>query len=123
MFCLFYDSKTKKVHGLNGSGRAPANLTLEEVREMLNIPDDKVGSIPLNSVYAVTIPGAAAGWIDTVEQFGSGRLSMKEVLQPAIDLAEKGFPVSEISAHYVSLMWPRVAAGEGSTNTNFQLVE
>ncbi|KAJ5624357.1 hypothetical protein N7510_000666 [Penicillium lagena] len=100
IFCLFYDGQTKKVHGLNGSGRAPARITLEEVRGKLNIPDNKPGSIPLNSIYAVTVPGAAAGWIDTVERFGSGKLSMQQILQPAVDLAEKGFPVSEISAYY-----------------------
>ncbi|KAJ5633062.1 hypothetical protein N7490_009401 [Penicillium lividum] len=100
MFCLFYDAQKKKVEALNGSGRAPASITLHEVRRKLGIVDNQPGGIPLTSVFAVTVPGAAAGWIDTVERFGSGRLSLKEILEPAIELAEKGFPVSEISAYY-----------------------
>jgi gamma-glutamyltranspeptidase/glutathione hydrolase len=106
MFVLFYDSKTRRVHGLNGSGRAPTSLTLDIARHRLGIPAGETGSIPLNSDLAVTAPGAAAGWVDTVQQFGSGRLSLREILDPAISLAESGFPVSEISARLVrSLLW------------------
>ncbi|KAJ5548597.1 hypothetical protein N7513_005831 [Penicillium frequentans] len=100
MFCLYYDAQKRKVEALNGSGRAPASITLQEVRRKLGLGDNQPGGIPLTSVYAVTVPGAAAGWIDTVERFGSGRLSMKDILGPAIELAENGFPVSEISAYY-----------------------
>lgn len=102
MFCLFYDSRTSKVHGLNGSGRAPMNLTLDIARTRLSIPQHEPGSIPLNSVLAVTTPGAASGWVDTVERFGSGKLSLGQILKPAISLADDGFPVSEISARLVS---------------------
>ncbi|PYH47034.1 gamma-glutamyltransferase family protein [Aspergillus saccharolyticus JOP 1030-1] len=98
MFCLFYDSKTRKVHGLNGSGRSPMSLTLDKARKRLAIPRNKPGQIPLNSVLAVTTPGAASGWVDTVERFGSGNLSLAQILKPAISLADQGFPVSEISA-------------------------
>ncbi|OJJ46821.1 hypothetical protein ASPZODRAFT_65373 [Penicilliopsis zonata CBS 506.65] len=100
MFCLFYNGKTKKIQALNGSGRAPASITLEEVRRKLNLSETEEGSIPLTSVFAVTTPGAAAGWVDTVEKFGSGKLSLRQILDPAIVLAEKGFPASEISSHY-----------------------
>lgn len=41
---------------------------------------------------------AAAGWVDTVEKFGSASLSLAQILQPAIDLAENGFPVAPVSA-------------------------
>lgn len=102
MFCLYYDAKTKKIHSLNGSGRYPANATLDKIRADLNIPSDQSGSIPMSSVHAVTTPGAAAGWVDTVEKFGSGKLSLDQILMPAIELAEQGFPVSELSAHGVS---------------------
>ncbi|CEJ57763.1 Putative Gamma-glutamyltranspeptidase family protein [Penicillium brasilianum] len=98
MFCLFYDSEKRKVHGLNGSGRAPMSLTLDTARERLAIPPGEPGNIPLNSVLAITTPGAAGGWVDTVERFGSGKLSLEQILTPAISLADNGFPVSEISA-------------------------
>jgi gamma-glutamyltranspeptidase/glutathione hydrolase len=102
MFCLFYDAKTKKVHSLNGSGRSGKNMTLETVRKSLGIKDGEVGKIPMDSVHAVSVPGAAAGWVDTVEKFGSGKLSMEEIMEPAARLGEEGFPVSELMSYYVS---------------------
>jgi len=89
------------VSALNGSGRAGGKCTLEAVRKSLGIPDGEVGEIPMSSAHAATVPGAAAGWVDTVERFGSGKLSMAEILAPAIELGEKGFPVSEDSAFFV----------------------
>ncbi|KAF9891936.1 hypothetical protein FE257_002899 [Aspergillus nanangensis] len=100
MFCLFYDAKTKKVHSLNGSGRSPANATLETVRKDLKAGPNDSGCIPMTSVLAVTTPGAAAGWVDTVEKFGSGKVSMEQILLPAIEMGEQGFPVSELSSNY-----------------------
>ena len=103
MFCLFYDAKTGKVSALNGSGRAGAKCTLETVRASLGLdPQGSNGKIPMSSVHAVSVPGAAAGWCDAVERFGSGRLSLDRILGPAAELGEKGFPVSEITAYYVS---------------------
>jgi gamma-glutamyltranspeptidase/glutathione hydrolase len=103
MFCLFYHAKTKKVHALNGSGRYPGEATLEKVREKLNIAPGAEGSIPMLSALATTTPGAAAGWVDTIEKFGSGKLSMEQILQPAIEMGENGFPVSELSSSGVSI--------------------
>lgn len=103
MFCLFYDAKTKKVHAMNGSGRAGANVTCERIRKDLGVAEGKNVKIPLTSVHAVTVPGAAAGWCDVVEKFGSGRVSMESILTPAIELGENGFPVSELMGFFVSL--------------------
>ena len=102
MFCLYYDAKTKKVHSLNGSGRSAGKATLEQVRKDLNVGPNDVGAIPMRSVHAVTTPGAAAGWVDTVDRFGSGKVSLEQILLPAIELGEEGFPVSELSASFVS---------------------
>lgn len=100
MFCLFFDAKTKKVHALNGSGRAAKNSSLERVRQQLGLKPGEPGSIPGLDAMAATVPGAAAGWVDSVEKFGSGNVSMMEILTPAIELGEKGFPVSELSAAF-----------------------
>ncbi|KAL2829033.1 nucleophile aminohydrolase [Aspergillus cavernicola] len=100
MFCLFYDAKTKKIHSLNGSGRYPGNVTLEQIRADLKADPNDAGGIPMHSVLAVTTPGAAAGWVDTVEKFGSGKLSLGQILQPAIELADEGFPVSELASYF-----------------------
>ena len=97
MFLLFYDAKTKKVSALNGSGRAPASLSIAGLRKKGIIGD----SIPMSNINAVTVPGAAAGWLTTLENFGTKKLSVEEILAPAIKLAEEGYPVSELA----SLAW------------------
>ncbi|KAJ9201451.1 hypothetical protein DTO027B5_2328 [Paecilomyces variotii] len=102
MFCLFYNAKTKKISALNGSGRYSANGSLEKIKKALDIAPDEGGSIPMTSVHAVTVPGAAAGWVDTVEKFGSGKLSLEQILTPAIELGEEGFPVSELASYFWS---------------------
>ncbi|CEP16017.1 hypothetical protein [Parasitella parasitica] len=94
-FCLFYDAKSMIVKGLNGSGRTPAALTLEHLRKQ----GITGSSLPTDIAHAVTVPGAAAAWVDTVEKFGSGKLDLNTILTPAIELAENGFPVSHISAN------------------------
>ena len=102
MFVLYYDAKTKKVSAMNGSGRAGAKVSLEQLRRDLKIPEgQRDGKIPMTSVHAVTVPGAAAGWVDTVEKFGSGKVTLEEVMAPAAELGEKGFPVSEMAGAWV----------------------
>ena len=97
-FALYYDNSKKQVLGLNGSGRAPKELTIEKLEE-LGIKE----KLPPLSVHTITVPGAAAGWVDTIEAFGT--MTMKEVLSPAIKLAEEGFPVAPITSFY----WQRGA--------------
>ncbi|CAG7846564.1 Putative gamma-glutamyltransferase YwrD; AltName: Full=Glutathione hydrolase; Contains: RecName: Full=Gamma-glutamyltranspeptidase large chain; Contains: RecName: Full=Gamma-glutamyltranspeptidase small chain [Serendipita indica DSM 11827] len=98
-FALFYDAKTKKVHALNGSGRSPRALTVEKLRERGIVGN----TIPYTDLNSVTVPGAAAAWVDSVEMLGSGKVSFAEVAAPAIRLAEEGVPVSEVH----SLGWQR----------------
>ncbi|PNH42592.1 hypothetical protein VD0004_g4747 [Verticillium dahliae] len=100
MFILYYDAKTAKVSAMNGSGRSGNKCTLETVRRDLGLADGAQGKIPSKSVHAVTVPGAAAGWVDTVERFGSGNLALDRILAPAIELGERGFPVSDITGYY-----------------------
>ncbi|KAH9812790.1 nucleophile aminohydrolase [Melampsora americana] len=98
-FCLFFNSADQSLKGLNGSGRSPAALSLEKARE-LGISGRE---IPIKNINSVTVPGSCAAWVDTIKLFGSGRVSLAEILQPAIRLADEGFPVSEI----VSVEWQR----------------
>ncbi|KAF5323406.1 hypothetical protein D9611_005794 [Ephemerocybe angulata] len=93
-FCLYFDATTKKITALNGSGRAPKRLDVEYLRQN----GVEGNSIPLTNLNSVTVPGAAAAWIDTIEHLGSGKVTVAEIFEPAIRLAEKGFPVSEISS-------------------------
>ncbi len=91
-FALFYDTETQAVSALNGSGRAPAALTLERLRR-----EGFTGELPPYHPYTITIPGACAGWHDLVERHG--RLPLSAILAPAIRLAEEGFPVAPLTAH------------------------
>lgn len=93
-FCLFYDAKTKKVQALNGSGRAPQKLSVKYAQSR-----GLTGSIPHTDLNSVTVPGAAAAWIDTIEHFGSGKVTIADILDPAIRLADEGVPVSEVHSH------------------------
>ncbi|CAN8014119.1 unnamed protein product, partial [Ixodes persulcatus] len=98
-FCLFYDASKKKVHCIDGSGRSPAMLTLELLLSKGFGTSVKARSKGL----LATVPGAVKCWFDTVRAFGSGKLSMADILQPAIHFAEEGFSVGIIS----SLEWGR----------------
>jgi gamma-glutamyltranspeptidase / glutathione hydrolase len=106
-FALFYDASTKEVHAVNGSGRAPAGLSLEALSEA-----GFVGETLGQGVHAATVPGAVAGWADTVARHG--RLTLAEVLQGAIALAEDGFPVSPI----ISYLWEQEAPKARSASPN-----
>ena len=90
-FALYYDAKTKEVTALNGSGRAPAGAAVEDLTRL------GYTRMPTFTGHTVSIPGAVAGWSDLLERHG--RLSLAEVLQPAIWTAEHGYPVSELIAH------------------------
>ncbi|KAL7453375.1 hypothetical protein ACHAWC_005051 [Mediolabrus comicus] len=93
MFALWYDANTQKVKSINGSGRCPANLTLDVVKSCHKSELDF--SMGINSI---TVPGAARGWEDTITKFGSGKLTLLQILDPAIKLADEGFPVSTLTA-------------------------
>ncbi|KAM9316479.1 transmembrane 4 L6 family member 1 [Gastrophryne carolinensis] len=111
-FCLFYRAENKKVYGLNGSGRAPRSLSLQLLKQQ---GFDEENPPPILHAHNITVPGAAAGWVDTVDLFGSKKLSLAEILQPAIELAESGFPVSEICA----LQWKSAAYQLQAPNNKF----
>ena len=53
----------------------------------------------LHFCFSITVPGAIAGWFDAYEKWGSGKVTFEEILTPAVQLAEEGFPVSELSSH------------------------
>ncbi len=93
LFAIVWDSKTKKLHGLNASGRSPKSLTLEHFRKL------GLSKIPGYGPLPVSVPGAVDGWFELHGRFG--RLPMEQVLQPAITYAREGFPVTELIAYYL----------------------
>jgi gamma-glutamyltranspeptidase/glutathione hydrolase len=86
-FALYYDSKTQKTSSMNGSGRAPKELSIDLLEK-----EGITGEIPALSPHAVTVPGAARGWEDLVKKHGT--MSLAEVLKDAIYYAEEGRAVA-----------------------------
>ena len=94
-FALYYEARTGQVSALNGSGRAPAALSVDLVEKQgLN----QGGELPHFHAHTVTVPGACAGWCDLMARHGT--LPLAEVLAPAIRLAAYGFPVAPLTAHF-----------------------
>lgn len=87
------------LHGLNGSGRSPAALTLDAFRSAGH------DSMPARGWWPVTVPGAPAAWADLHRRFG--RLPFDRVLAPAVRLAKDGHPVPPVVAYY----WGKAADG------------
>src|SRR6266849_4711629 len=87
-FVLAYIAKERKVVFFNGTGPAPKLATLETYR--------KLGEIPVNGPYAVSVPGAVAGFDLAWKKYGS--LDYATLLKPAIEAASKGHALSEWAA-------------------------
>jgi gamma-glutamyltranspeptidase / glutathione hydrolase len=101
LFAIVWDPKSKKLHGLNASGRSPKALTLEYFQQQ------GLKSIPPHGPLPVSVPGCVDGWFELHGKFG--RLPMRRVLQPAIDYAREGHPVHETIAYYWSRSVPTLS--------------
>ncbi len=88
LFAIYWDAKTHKLYGLNSSGWAPQGLTLERMKAK------GATKMPVEGIDAVTVPGAVAGWNALHGRFG--KLAWKDLLQPAIYYADRGYPVPEL---------------------------
>jgi len=93
LFAIIWDAKKKKLYGLNSSGYSPKSLTLDYFVK------NNYKKIPSHGPLPVTVPGCVDGWFEMHKKFG--KLEMKKNLQPAIDYARKGFPVTELIAYYI----------------------
>jgi len=95
-FMLIWMNAERKLYGLNGSGRAPAGLSLDLLHAR------GLSEMPVHGMLPVTVPGAVDAWAEALRRFGS--LPLATVLQPAVEYARHGFPVSEIIAHQWDLI-------------------
>ena len=97
LFAIIYVAKEHKVYQLNASGIAPTGLTLARMNSLgykAHPANFGPGSgMPSGGILTVTVPGSLWGWQEVLTRFGTR--TFKEVLQPAIDYAEQGFPVTE----------------------------
>ncbi len=94
---MIYDAKTRSVHGLNASGRAPAAATLQEFQKR------GIQKIPLRGELSVSVPGVVDGWSELLAKHGT--ITLAQALEPAIKYAREGFAVSEI----IAWQWREVA--------------
>ena len=96
LFAIVWIAKDQKLYGLNASGRAPYDWSLEAAKAM------NITSIPRQSPLAWNVPGCVSGWKMLSERWG--KLGLAKCLEPAIGLARDGFPLSPIiSTHFI---WP-----------------
>ncbi|BBL80824.1 gamma-glutamyltransferase [Rubrobacter xylanophilus] len=91
-FLLYYEAESGRVVGANGSGRAPREATIEELRSR------GVKEMPERGGLSVTVPGAVRLWEDAAKRLG--RLPLERLLAPARRYAEEGFPVTEVVSRY-----------------------
>ena len=90
LFALVWDAKRKELKALNASGRSPRALSIDELKKRGFDKTPQVG------VHTITVPGAVDGWVTLLERYGTMKLS--QVLQPAIEYADHGFPVTNVIA-------------------------
>ncbi|HUI62886.1 MAG TPA: gamma-glutamyltransferase family protein [Steroidobacteraceae bacterium] len=97
LFALIYIAKEHKLYALNASGMAPSGATLEHFASLGYHADPNnwgPGSgMPARGILPVTVPGSVWGWDEVLRRFGT--LHFREVLAPALDYAQHGFPLSE----------------------------
>lgn len=109
LFCIVWDAQSGKLHGLNASGRSPLQLNREVVLQkgLTELPD--------TGPFSWSVPGCVAGWNDLHQEFG--KLSMGEVLAPAIYLAEDGFAVSPLIGAFWSTVNSQLRAHRDTAKT------
>jgi gamma-glutamyltranspeptidase/glutathione hydrolase len=90
LFVMVYDVKADKLYGLNASGWAPKDLTIEFLH------NHRLRDMPQQGIYSVTVPGTVDGWQKLADKFGRRKLA--EDLAAAIKIAQDGFPVPEMTA-------------------------
>ena len=90
MFAMVWDAKRKELKALNASGRSPSAASIDELKRR------GIDQMPLLGIHTVTVPGAVDGWAKLLERYGTMKLA--QVLQPAIEYAERGFPVTDVIA-------------------------
>ena len=88
-FCILWDGKA--LHGLNASGRAPASWTADYFKAKYSA---SAANPPKRGMDSVTVPGAVASWVALSERFG--KRPFADLMQPAIELAERGYLVSPV---------------------------
>jgi len=107
-FWLIYDAKSKKHYALNATGRSGKNVSLDDYKDQ-----DAIDS--RGPKAAITVPGAVDGWAQAHERFG--KTSFKTCLEPAIQMAREGFPVSASLAKFSEMRLDLLRSYETTADT------
>lgn len=102
LFAIIWDAENKQLHGLNASGRSPQDL------DRAYFLSNGYEYIPQRGALSVSVPGTVDGWFEMHRKFG--RLDMLSILQPSVDYARNGFPVTELIAYYLQRSAPVLSA-------------
>ena len=94
LFAIVWDAQSKQLYGLNASGPAPKNISIDYFKSK------NLDKIPSYGPLPVTVPGAVDGWVKLHEKFGNQAFS--SLFKPTIDYALNGFPVTETIAYYLA---------------------
>jgi len=92
LFAIVWMEKDKKLYGLNASGRAPYDWSIEDA-EALGLKE-----IPIYGPLSWSVPGCVSGWEALLKKMG--KLKLSRILEAPIHYAREGFPVSPIIAGY-----------------------
>ena len=109
LFVLYWDHDSRTLHGLNASGRSPKAIGREVFAER------GLDDIPLTGPLPWSVPGCVDGWAMLHAKFG--RAEWADLITPAADLAERGFPVTEVIAAYWRGSAPALRRFETSAET------
>ena len=112
-FAILWDGK--QLHGLNSSGVAPAAWNPEYFKNKYGTEADGLAKRPIRGWDAVTVPGVIAGWAALHERFG--KLPFADLLEPAIEIAERGYAVPPMVAHKWNLAVPELKDQPGYAET------
>ncbi len=116
-FCILWDPKTKTLHGLNASGTAPAAWDTAYFKHKYG---GSALTPPKRGIDSVTVPGAVAGWMAMSERYG--KLPFADLMQPAIDVAERGYLVPTVVQQKWAAATPELsnhAVSQGSWANSF----
>jgi gamma-glutamyltranspeptidase / glutathione hydrolase len=107
VFAIAWDAKTQQMHGLNGSGRSPGDLSRQAILDLGH------ETIPSRGPLSWSVPGCVDGWFTLHRQFG--RMPMSDLLAPTIETAHKGFAVTPVIARMWGASAQRLAKDPGAS--------
>ncbi|MCA3235999.1 MAG: gamma-glutamyltransferase [Cupriavidus sp.] len=112
-FAILWDGK--ELHGLNASGVAPKAWSPEYFKNKYGADGNGLANRPIRGWDSVTVPGVIAGWAALHERFG--KLPFEDLMEPAIEIAERGYAVPPVVAHRWAAAVPDLKSQPGFADT------